>query len=92
MRVYSNGFLLFSFTLFYGEVGGYFEEACYTLGGGSVYPQGSGVKPSDHKLQYTKAVSKYLTFFGSTFLKYANFFNRVNCVILILFCFIFIVF
>jgi peroxiredoxin (alkyl hydroperoxide reductase subunit C) len=40
------------------ETNGYFqEESCHSFAGGSVYPQGSP-KNVDHKLTWTKAVSK----------------------------------
>lgn len=41
------------------EINGYFqEETCHSFAGGSVYPQGSP-RNVDHKLTWTKAVSKY---------------------------------
>lgn len=33
------------------------DDSCHSYAGGSVYPQGDG--RADHKLQYTKAVSKF---------------------------------
>ena len=44
--------------LCFSEISGYFEgESCHSFAGGSVYPQGSP-KYIDHKLTWTKAVSK----------------------------------
>lgn len=34
------------------------EESCHSYGGGSVYPLGLNPQQTDHKLQWTKAVSK----------------------------------
>lgn len=34
------------------------EESCHSYAGGSVYPLGSDPEKTNHKLQYTKAVSK----------------------------------
>lgn len=33
------------------------EESCYSYAGGNIYPHGSG-SGTDHKLQFTKAVSE----------------------------------
>jgi peroxiredoxin (alkyl hydroperoxide reductase subunit C) len=44
--------------LYIAETNGYFqEESCHSFAGGSVYPQGSP-RNMDHKLTWTKAVSK----------------------------------
>jgi peroxiredoxin (alkyl hydroperoxide reductase subunit C) len=44
--------------LYIVEINGYFqEESCHSFAGGSVYPQGSP-RNMDHKLTWTKAVSK----------------------------------
>lgn len=37
-------------------------ESCYSYAGGSVYPSLSNPEKADHKLQWTKAVSKYFIF------------------------------
>lgn len=34
-------------------------ESCYSYAGGTVYPQDKDYVQSDHKLQWTKALSKY---------------------------------
>jgi hypothetical protein len=45
-------------TLYIAEINGYFqEESCHSFAGGSVYPHGSP-RNVDHKLTWTKAVSK----------------------------------
>jgi len=44
--------------LYIVEINGYFqEESCHSFAGGSVYPQVSP-RNMDHKLTWTKAVSK----------------------------------
>lgn len=35
------------------------DETCHSYAGGSVYPLGSDPQQTEHKLQWTKAVSKY---------------------------------
>lgn len=35
------------------------EESCHSYAGGSVYPLGSNPQETEHKLQWTKAVSTY---------------------------------
>ena len=45
--------------LYIVEIYGYFqEESCHSFAGGSVYPQGAPINV-DHKLTWTKAVSKW---------------------------------
>lgn len=34
------------------------DESCHSYAGGSVYPLGANPEKADHKLQWTKAVSK----------------------------------
>lgn len=38
-------------------ISGLEEESCYSFAGGNIYPHGVG-SSIDHKLQFTKAVSK----------------------------------
>lgn len=36
------------------------DESCHSYAGGSVYPTGVSKEETEHKLQWTKAVSKFL--------------------------------
>lgn len=43
------------------------DESCQTFAGGSVYPHTSNPERADHKLQFTKAVSKFKCYFFKKF-------------------------
>lgn len=51
--------LLVTFFIIYTNAAVSEEESCQSYAGGNVYPLGSDPEKTDHKLQWTKAVSEY---------------------------------
>lgn len=59
MKMLSLLFVLLCFITQFAHLATPEDESCHSYAGGSVYPTGVSKAETEHKLQWTKAVSKY---------------------------------